>query len=575
MKQRFFCLIVAISFTLTPSVFALNAQRGLSVVPDSSTWGNYHALIIGINDYNKWPRLRTAVKDATVIRDTLITRYGFPKKNVILRTDGAATRFQIERDIRYLATAMKSVDNLFIYYAGHGQLDDLTGDGYWVPVEGALKNPSTWVANSYLKAVLSSEKVQAKNIVVIADSCYSGSMLRGGPSLMSLDDKRYQEKLVQKAALRSRQVISSGGVEPVADGGAEGHSLFAYYLIDALRTNEREVVDLENLFHTKVWKPVTEIGDQRPNVGRLKTPMDQDGQFVLYNAALVLQQKVSKPQIGSKPGAAIPATAAPQAAPRNLNDEEELWNIVKTSPAVEDYEMFLEAYPNSRFEIHARLKMQQIKRKKSAKKMAAAVTPKPVKPKPVEPKTVSGSKAAKKSLTYAAVSPTLIEQSSGVRLKERKSKYRLALFPIKYQSTYGSQGSTVELGSIKGINELAANDQNLTLAYTYKKLKGSPDDVTLFPGDELPQVWKKKSFFAASEPDWDKVKTFGSQIDAEIAILVSAVFRNGVFRLDIYCYDYNSGNVYSTLNQEASSWGMSTAVENAARRVVRELYGNE
>jgi len=49
-----------------------------------------------------------------------------------------------------------------------------------------------------------------------------------------------------------------------------------------------------------VWKPVTEIGNQRPNVGRLKTPMDQDGQFVLYNAAWVKEQIASQVALEAK-----------------------------------------------------------------------------------------------------------------------------------------------------------------------------------------------------------------------------------------------------------------------------------
>ena len=303
MTHRITYFLLALSLVLIQSASGQSAQRGVSISSSLSnlkTWGDYHALIIGINDYKEWPRLQTAVKDATVIKDTLIARYGFNAKNVILRTDSAASRRQITRDLRYLAKSMRKNDNLLVYYAGHGQLDDFTGDGYWVPAEGALKDPDTWVSNALIKAVLSSEKLQAKNVVVIADSCYSGSMLRGGPSLMTLDDQRYREKLVEKASLRSRQVISSGGIEPVADGGSEGHSLFAFYLINALRKNDREVIDLENLFHTRVWKPVTEIGDQRPNVGRLKTPMDQDGQFVLYNAAWVKQQVEKRTAVEAK-----------------------------------------------------------------------------------------------------------------------------------------------------------------------------------------------------------------------------------------------------------------------------------
>jgi hypothetical protein len=405
MKHRFFCLLVAISLAITSSTFAKEPQRGMSVVSDSSIWGRYHALIIGINDYKEWPRLRTAVKDATVIRDTLVSRYGFDKKNVILRTDKSASRVQINRDLRYLAKSMRKNDNLFIYYAGHGQLDDFTGDGYWVPAEGALKDPSSWVANSYIKAVLSSEKLQAKNVVVIADSCYSGSMLRGGPSLMSLDDQRYREKLVQKASLRSRQVISSGGVEPVADGGADGHSLFAFYLINALRKNDREVIDLENLFHTKVWKPVTEIGNQRPNVGRLKTPMDQDGQFVLYNMALASAQAKHRQLLSRKSEKAILAGSAAITAPQTINAEEEMWKIVQSSTSIEDFTLFLNEYPNSRFRGAAKLKIQQLKRKQNAQRMTASVAPDVVKPKPVN------------TVTESSVSNTGVNASDGNYIK--------------------------------------------------------------------------------------------------------------------------------------------------------------
>ena len=405
-------LILAL-FTLAN---AQNPQRGLLVDPRSSAWGKYHALIVGINDYSEWPRLQTAVKDATVIRDLLVSRYGFGRKNVILRTDKEASRYQVNRDLRYLATSMGPNDNLLIYYAGHGQLDDITGDGYWVPAEGKLKDPTTWISNAYIKALLSSEKVHAKNVVVIADSCYSGSMLRGGPSLMSLDDQRYQEKLAKKAALRSRQVISSGGIEPVADGGAEGHSLFAFYFIDALRKNERAVVDLENLFHTKVWKPVTEIGDQRPNVGRLKTPMDQDGQFVLYNVAV----DQAKPH-NQKQNNRLPEKTT-TASPQNMNAEEELWAIVKTSSIIDDYKYFLNEYPKGRFSSAAKLKIQQLKRKQNAQKMVAAVTTDISKQNPViKPATPKEKQSAQNMVASLVPAPGSRNTSKQVvTLPERK-----------------------------------------------------------------------------------------------------------------------------------------------------------
>ena len=284
-----FGTILLFSVAIPPPAFSAD-DRGVKPASvsfqQSHNLGSYHALIIGINNYKEWNPLKTAVKDAQALKEVLIQKYGFNKEKVVLRTDNKATRLRLIRDLRNLASNLGNQDNLLIYYAGHGQLDDLTGDGYWIPVEGKLKDPGTWISHSTIKNILSSQRVKGKNIVVVADSCYSGTLLRGGPSLLSLTQEGYHHKLLELAARRSRQVITSGGLEPVADGGRDGHSLFAYYFLKALKENNRQIIDLENLFHTYVWKPVAEIGDQRPNVGRLKTPMDEDGQFVLvaYNA---------------------------------------------------------------------------------------------------------------------------------------------------------------------------------------------------------------------------------------------------------------------------------------------------
>ncbi len=299
MTAKKYLLILFLTFLVAyPSPVPAKSNRGIAVTatgqPSSAVWGNYHALIIGINAYKEWNPLQTAAKDAVALSEILIRRYSFKKENVILLTDGQATLQRIVGTLRSMATNLEDSDNLLIYYAGHGQLDDITGDGYWIPTEGKLKDPTTWVSQYIIKSILSSEKVRGKNIVVVADSCYSGAMMRGGPSLLTLDNVGYKKRLAKAANKRSRQVITSGGVEPVADGGKDGHSLFAYYLLKALKENDREVIDIENLFHTRVWKYVTEIGDQRPVIGRLKTPMDDDGQFVLLDSESQFSKLVSQ-----------------------------------------------------------------------------------------------------------------------------------------------------------------------------------------------------------------------------------------------------------------------------------------
>jgi hypothetical protein len=341
--------------------------RGIGITPrgpsPASYLGNYHALIIGINDYQQWNRLNTAVKDAQSLREIIIRKYGFKEEAVVIRIDAEATRSRIITDLRVLAAGLEKKDNLLIYFAGHGQLDDLTGDGYWIPVEGELKDPSTWISHSVIKSILSSERISAKNIVVIADSCYSGTLLRGGPSQLDVKDQEYREKLLRLASRRSRQVITSGGLEPVADGGRDGHSLFAYYLLKALEDNQRDLIDLENLFHNCVWEPVTEIGGQRPGVGRLKTPMDEDGQFVLVSNS----KYVAVPED-------IVQEAVPEStrkAPANDDKMEILfWESIKDSNSAKLYDEYLQRFPEGVFVEVAKVRIAQLKESPPAPQQA-------------------------------------------------------------------------------------------------------------------------------------------------------------------------------------------------------------
>jgi len=576
MKRYFWCLLIFVALCAAGSAYAKSPQgeRGLAVTLNTQaagSWGDYHALIIGINQYKEWPRLQTAVKDATVIRDTLVTRYGFAEKNVILRKDKAASRLQIIRDLRYMAQSMRPDDNLLIYYAGHGQLDDLTGDGYWVPAEGAMKDPGTWVANSYIKAVLSSEKVQAKNVVVIADSCYSGSMLRGGPSLMSMDDQRYREKLVEKASLRSRQVISSGGVEPVADGGAEGHSLFAYYLINALRKNDREVIDLENLFHTKVWKPVTEIGDQRPNVGRLRTPMDQDGQFVLYNAVWAREQQARR--------AALAAEQQKQAA------REAQARKARRQAAVASAELELQ---RQRFEMEKQklaLEREQLARERDLQKQQAELTKQKQEIEYAKLQARLEALEQKNANTAVKAAAAPPQSSAGGPLvaavtRARQPGYagrRLALFPIKLIAEWGGHDASYKRAVIRAIEELSTNNPQLEFSLVYKRVAGEPENAAVFSDKvaiESEKVWVKPSLFSAYEPDWEKLKTLGSKLDADLAILVSLNIQ-GNSTLDIFLCDLRNGKQYSLKERSINYYSVMVDIRSDADELLKAYFRDQ
>ena len=79
--------------------------------------------------------------------------------------------------------------------------------------------------------------------------------------------------------LISRKAITSGGLEPVMDGGRDGHSVFAYYLIKSLRNNSSKYYDASQLFHD-IKIPVVNNSEQSPRFEPIKNTGDEGGQFI-------------------------------------------------------------------------------------------------------------------------------------------------------------------------------------------------------------------------------------------------------------------------------------------------------
>lgn len=194
--------------------------------------GENYALIIGNNKYVHLPELATAVNDADDLAEVLVDDYDF-QTTVLANAD----RYEILSAIHQFSDMLTANDNLLVYYAGHGEIDPATGRGYWLPVNAEPANMANWISVEDISALLSTFK--AKRIMVIADSCYSGTMsssaIAGADD--SLDDTDYRERIKQAAARKSCTVLTSGGMEPVLDVGGGTNSIFARALISALKAN--------------------------------------------------------------------------------------------------------------------------------------------------------------------------------------------------------------------------------------------------------------------------------------------------------------------------------------------------
>jgi hypothetical protein len=249
-----------------------------STAPAPPDYGEYHALIIANEAYRHWPRLDTPLRDAHDLKALLERRYGF--KVTLLAN---ATRREVFAAFDAMRGRLTARDNLLVYYAGHGDIDPVTKRGYWVPVDGERRNRSKSI--SVVDVTDQLNAMPAKQVLVVADSCYSGTMARS--SLPAADAELAPaarlEALGAMSRLRARVALTSGGLEPVVDGGGGANSLFARSLLDVLKAvpepiEARRVHDeLAAAFSVRARKLRL---NQRPDYAPIRFAGHEAGDFV-------------------------------------------------------------------------------------------------------------------------------------------------------------------------------------------------------------------------------------------------------------------------------------------------------
>ena len=150
-------------------------------------------------------------------------------------------------------------------------MDEGANKGYWPPVDAGLDDSSNWILNDMLIAQL--KAMQAKHVMVISDSCFSGTITRGLKMEQRTPD--WIDRMVKK---RARTALTSGGLEPVLDSGGGGHSVFAKAFIAVLEENT-DVVTAAQLF-SQLRPKVMVNSPQTPEYGNIHQAGHDGGDFL-------------------------------------------------------------------------------------------------------------------------------------------------------------------------------------------------------------------------------------------------------------------------------------------------------
>jgi hypothetical protein len=235
MKRSFFVSIFIIGLLIPFNLIPVKLAKLTSY-----KIGKQYLVLIAVNQYKYWGPLKGPVKDAKEVREILESRYYIDE--VVDLYDEKATKKGIIGLFKDLQKQLNKDDSLLIFYAGHGHLDNASGTGYWIPVDGGFDKDERvkWIPYSTLRGLI--ENIKSKHILLISDSCYSGDILevyRAAPP----PPKIGRENFRRVYELRCRHVITSGSSERVPDS-----SEFARQLKLTLKENSESILDSLTLY---------------------------------------------------------------------------------------------------------------------------------------------------------------------------------------------------------------------------------------------------------------------------------------------------------------------------------------
>jgi hypothetical protein len=220
----------------------LSAEKTLSVqyYPKRR---NVWAVVIGINDYPKLPKLKYAVNDAQAFYRLLVEDNRVPPENVILLTNEQANLVALRSTLgTRIKNAARENDMVVIFFAGHGATErdatSLDGDG----LEKYLLPFDTDPADLYSTAMPMVEvgrilnRIRSERLVFIADACYSGASGGRTISVTGVRANIGDGFLERVTGGRGKMIITASAANEVSVEKDElKHGVFTYYLLEGLR----------------------------------------------------------------------------------------------------------------------------------------------------------------------------------------------------------------------------------------------------------------------------------------------------------------------------------------------------
>jgi hypothetical protein len=230
-----------------------------------------YALVFATDQYDHWSDLVNPVFDSRTIGNELKNNYGF---KVEIVENG--TQSEVLKKIReYAEKKYKPLDQLFIFFAGHGNYDQTFGEGFVVTRESLVNDEAktTYLSHNRLRSIINN--IPCEHIFLAMDVCFGGTFDAALASSRGDAEEVYKEQnqaefITRKLTYKTRRFLTSGGKSYVSDGIPGKHSPFAKNFLEALRSRGGRdgIITLPEIYsyveRLKIQPRFGEFGDNAP-----------------------------------------------------------------------------------------------------------------------------------------------------------------------------------------------------------------------------------------------------------------------------------------------------------------------
>lgn len=193
---------------------------------------NTFALIISNENYKQAENVPFAHNDGKVFSQYLKLCIGLPESHIIHLEDASLSdiKFALNK-IRDITEAYEGEAKVIIHYSGHGIPNEKSSEGYLLPSDGYVSDPTTALKLSDLYSSLGS--LNAKSLILFLDACFSGTK-RDGNMLAS----------ARGVAIKTETEIPTGNLVVVSAAqddqtafpyNSKEHGMMTYYLLKKLQ----------------------------------------------------------------------------------------------------------------------------------------------------------------------------------------------------------------------------------------------------------------------------------------------------------------------------------------------------